>query len=378
MEGMAYGAGKAGGAFNPITFFQQPHTILRILSWSTASYSKMKLACPNVRLHTSSDSVCGVCAEKASSASLSHTASFFSIVIFGSIANEGYVNRPDEAQEFCIFNRNQNACNYGLFMGTLAFLCCLVFLALDVYFPQISSVKDRKKAVLADVGVSAFWSFMWFVGFCFLTNQWQVAKQEDNPLREGGDAARAAITFAFFSIFTWPPPPSSPSSLLFTSTSPPNLHTSTSLSTYPIPTLTSSTIPPHLLHPTSIPLPFISPPTYTPLPPHLPHISLHLTPQPTPLYLPTSLPFPFISPPTYTPLPPHLPRISLHLTPNLHPSTSPPPSLFTSSHPPTPTMPSHTTLFTHLLPPSPRRPSPSSAIRGTSWGQTLLSSPRTT
>ncbi|XP_031667423.1 synaptogyrin-1-like isoform X3 [Oncorhynchus kisutch] len=203
MEGMAYGAGKAGGAFNPITFFQQPHTILRILSWSTASYSKMKLACPNVRLHTSSDSVCGVCAEKASSASLSHTASFFSIVIFGSIANEGYVNRPDEAQEFCIFNRNQNACNYGLFMGTLAFLCCLVFLALDVYFPQISSVKDRKKAVLADVGVSAFWSFMWFVGFCFLTNQWQVAKQEDNPLREGGDAARAAITFAFFSIFTW-------------------------------------------------------------------------------------------------------------------------------------------------------------------------------
>ncbi|KAJ8345758.1 hypothetical protein SKAU_G00299510 [Synaphobranchus kaupii] len=51
-------------------------------------------------------------------------------------------------------------------MGTLAFLCCMGFLALDVYFPQISSVKDRKKAVMADIGVSAFWSFMWFVGFC--------------------------------------------------------------------------------------------------------------------------------------------------------------------------------------------------------------------
>lgn len=49
----------------------------------------------------------------------------------------------------------------------------------------------------------AFWSFMWFVGFCFLANQWQVTKHEDNPLREGGDAARAAITFSFFSIFTW-------------------------------------------------------------------------------------------------------------------------------------------------------------------------------
>uniref|UniRef100_A0A672ZEG1 Synaptogyrin 1b n=1 Tax=Sphaeramia orbicularis TaxID=375764 RepID=A0A672ZEG1_9TELE len=109
----------------------------------------------------------------------------------------------ETVEEYCIFNRNQNACNYGVFMGSMAFLCCMAFLALDVYFPQISSVKDRKKAVLADVGLSAFWSFMWFVGFCFLANQWQVTKREDNPLKEGGDAARAAITFAFFSIFTW-------------------------------------------------------------------------------------------------------------------------------------------------------------------------------
>ncbi len=75
-------------------------------------------------------------------------------MIFGCIANEGYVNRPDEVEEFCIFNRNQNACNYAVGMGSLAFLCCAAFMALDVYFPQISSVKDRKKAVLADIGVS--------------------------------------------------------------------------------------------------------------------------------------------------------------------------------------------------------------------------------
>lgn len=50
---------------------------------------------------------------------------------------------------------------------------------------------------------SAVWAFMWFVGFCFLTNQWQVSNPEDNPLNEGADAARAAITFSFFSIFTW-------------------------------------------------------------------------------------------------------------------------------------------------------------------------------
>ncbi|XP_037701530.1 synaptogyrin-1 isoform X3 [Choloepus didactylus] len=187
MEGGAYGAGKAGGAFDPHTLVRQPHTLLRVVSW------------------------------------------VFSIVVFGSIVNEGYLNSPSEGKEFCIYNRNPNACSYGVAVGVLAFLTCLLYLALDVYFPQISSVKDRKKAVLSDIGVSAlllntslflglpvlcplclawrappaFWAFLWFVGFCYLANQWQVSKPEDNPLSEGTDAARAAIAFSFFSVFTW-------------------------------------------------------------------------------------------------------------------------------------------------------------------------------
>lgn len=78
----------------------------------------------------------------------------FSIVILGCVANEGYVNRPEEVDEFCIFNRNQSACTYAVSMGMLCFLCSTAFLALDVYFPQISGVKDRKKAVMADIGAS--------------------------------------------------------------------------------------------------------------------------------------------------------------------------------------------------------------------------------
>ncbi|KAG8006596.1 Synaptogyrin-1 [Nibea albiflora] len=162
MDGFqAYGAGKAGGAFDPLTFFRQPQTVMRIICW------------------------------------------LFSIVILGCVANEGYVNRPEEVDEFCIFNRNQSACTYAVSMGMLCFLCSTAFLALDVYFPQISGVKDRKKAVMADIGASALWSLVWFVGFCFLANQWQVSKEEDNPLNEGADAARAAIIFSFFSVFTW-------------------------------------------------------------------------------------------------------------------------------------------------------------------------------
>jgi len=78
----------------------------------------------------------------------------FSIVVFGSIVNEGYLNSNSGGEKFCIYNRNPNACSYGVAVGVLAFLTCLLYLALDVYFPQISSVKDRKKAVLSDIGVS--------------------------------------------------------------------------------------------------------------------------------------------------------------------------------------------------------------------------------
>lgn len=55
MEGMqAYGAGKAGGAFDPVTFLQQPQTILRIVSWvrtahnnrtNTSKYVRLLLRC---------------------------------------------------------------------------------------------------------------------------------------------------------------------------------------------------------------------------------------------------------------------------------------------------------------------------------------------
>lgn len=83
-----------------------------------------------------------------------HPSQVFSIVVFGSIVNEGYLNTPSEGKEFCIYNRNPNACNYGVTVGVFAFLTCLLYLALDMYFPQISSVKDRKKAVLSDIGVS--------------------------------------------------------------------------------------------------------------------------------------------------------------------------------------------------------------------------------
>ncbi|KAL0992498.1 hypothetical protein UPYG_G00094080 [Umbra pygmaea] len=161
MDGVgSFGAGLAGAAFDPVSFIKQPTTLLRVLSW------------------------------------------IFSLVVFASILNEGYVNLGSERLH-CVFNKNADACNYGVFCGLVALLLCSFFILLDIKFQQISSVKDRKKAVMLEVGVSGFWTFLWFVSFCFLANQWSRTDPENLPLNQGADAARAAIAFSFFSILTW-------------------------------------------------------------------------------------------------------------------------------------------------------------------------------
>ncbi|XP_067390300.1 synaptogyrin-3 [Emydura macquarii macquarii] len=113
MEGASFGAGRAGGAVDPVDFLKQPQTLLRIVSW------------------------------------------VFSIVVFGSIVNEGYVNENSHDSELrCVFNQNEDACNYSIAIGIIAFFACIFFFIVDLYFQQISSVKDRKRVVLLDLGFS--------------------------------------------------------------------------------------------------------------------------------------------------------------------------------------------------------------------------------
>lgn len=75
----------------------------------------------------------------------------FAIVVFATITAEGYVNTKTEKVLLCMFNRNDSACSYGVGIGVLAFLACVVFLLLDAYFPQISNAKERKAIVLGDL-----------------------------------------------------------------------------------------------------------------------------------------------------------------------------------------------------------------------------------
>uniref|UniRef100_A0A1A7Y7X0 Synaptogyrin n=1 Tax=Iconisemion striatum TaxID=60296 RepID=A0A1A7Y7X0_9TELE len=156
MPSGAYGASLAGGTFDAESFVKQPHTILRFLSW------------------------------------------VFSIVVFATITAEGYIN--DE--KMCIFNRNNGACSYGVAVGLLAFLACVAFLMMDAYFPNISNSKNRKRIVIGDLAFSAVWTFLWFICFCILVNQWSKT-QASLVIASAARAARAVITFSFFSIITW-------------------------------------------------------------------------------------------------------------------------------------------------------------------------------
>lgn len=75
----------------------------------------------------------------------------FSIIVFATITAEGYTNTLTKADSICIFNGVDSACSYGVGIGVLAFLACVVFLMLDAYFPQISNAKERKYIVVGDL-----------------------------------------------------------------------------------------------------------------------------------------------------------------------------------------------------------------------------------
>uniref|UniRef100_A0A3B4AST6 MARVEL domain-containing protein n=1 Tax=Periophthalmus magnuspinnatus TaxID=409849 RepID=A0A3B4AST6_9GOBI len=157
-DSTAYGVAFAGGGFDLNKFIRQPQTIVRGLSL------------------------------------------IFSLVVFGTITNEGYINPPTSAQAHCMFNQNDSACHFTVAIGVIAFLACVVFTVLDIYLPFMSNAPDRKYVIMAELAFSGLWTFLWFVCFCLLASEWARTHVIIGiPL----EAAQATIAFSFFSIATW-------------------------------------------------------------------------------------------------------------------------------------------------------------------------------
>ena len=136
----------------------------------------------------------------------------FAIIVFGCIAQQGYVD------DVCRYN-GSNACGYGISVGVIAFLITMAFTGLDLYFPNISSINTRKNLVLVELIASSNDSvrrsfvrdgfrlgilvFLWFIGFCYMTDQWRQEPEKNKDGWDGRDSVQAALGFAFISFCIW-------------------------------------------------------------------------------------------------------------------------------------------------------------------------------
>uniref|UniRef100_A0A674J6D5 MARVEL domain-containing protein n=1 Tax=Terrapene triunguis TaxID=2587831 RepID=A0A674J6D5_9SAUR len=139
----------------------------------------------------------GRCAGERASDSV---ADLFSLIIFASLVTDGYQNLTASSQLRCVLNDNRVACGYAITAGVLAFLQSFLFLAFDAYDNIIISHKVKSVILSLDLTFSIIWSCIWFVGFCFLANQWN---RSAHHYLLGSSSARASIAFAFFSIPCW-------------------------------------------------------------------------------------------------------------------------------------------------------------------------------
>lgn len=155
--GGAYGAAKAGGAFDLVRFVQQPQVVARIVSAvSRDGTGRDGRAPPQAGAPRPPGPAApkGLPRSRCRPPDTGSAPQVFALIVFACLVGDGYMSRPEDPQLYCIFNRNEDACRYGIGIGVLAFLACIFFFMVDVYFPQISNTTDRKYLVLADLGFS--------------------------------------------------------------------------------------------------------------------------------------------------------------------------------------------------------------------------------
>lgn len=124
-----------------------------------------------------------------------------SLIVAGSLVNNGYQNMPTTSKLHCILNDNFRACTFGIAMGILGFMWCCLFLALDASEGYIIQPRIQKCIMLTDLIICILWCILWFIGFCFLANQWALTHSHTYP--SGGESARTSIAFSFFSVPCW-------------------------------------------------------------------------------------------------------------------------------------------------------------------------------
>uniref|UniRef100_A0A0R3S345 Synaptogyrin n=1 Tax=Elaeophora elaphi TaxID=1147741 RepID=A0A0R3S345_9BILA len=154
----AYGAGMAGGQFQPGIFLRKPVVILRI----------------------------------------------FALVVgltqWIAVSRGGWYAPENGNEQICLYANSSSTCSFGSAMGFFAVLSSLGLLFLDAKFEKISSVPTRKRAVATDMILSALLAFLFLITFFSLWSKYgevEISKPYD------GGMAKSAILFALLSCVTW-------------------------------------------------------------------------------------------------------------------------------------------------------------------------------
>ncbi|XP_004342699.1 hypothetical protein CAOG_08098 [Capsaspora owczarzaki ATCC 30864] len=119
----------------------------------------------------------------------------FAIIVFGCIADKVKVSGG------CYYDLDDNACGYGIAIGVIAFIAASLFMLFEFVGDRFGAL--QKFLTLFTLGFSVLWTFLWFVGFCYLTDKWVKFDFKDQVESDVKNNAQAAIAFSFFSIITW-------------------------------------------------------------------------------------------------------------------------------------------------------------------------------
>jgi len=160
--GGAFGGVKAGGQQDPLTYVKRPAVVIRIF------------------------------------------ALFFSIIVYGEVASRGWFLQQPKLEEICVIkpasSKSSAACYFATTIGSTGFLVAVLFLIVEWFFEQMSSIKSRKHYVILDMAFSGIWALFYAIAFIFMANSW---RQSDEMFSFAKSNIIGAIFFAFLSVFCW-------------------------------------------------------------------------------------------------------------------------------------------------------------------------------
>ncbi|PAV77008.1 hypothetical protein WR25_00125 [Diploscapter pachys] len=157
----AFGEGLAGGQFDRQKFFKKPTVLFR----------------------------CG--------------GFILGALLWYSISKGGWY-KPDGRvlQQVCIYGSSASTCSFASAMGFFAVIGAGILLVLDAKLDQISSIPSRKKAVMADLAVSAAFTGLFLISFFTFWSKyssWEPPEDEEVETKY----AKLGIFLAFLSFLAW-------------------------------------------------------------------------------------------------------------------------------------------------------------------------------